>query len=445
MKKRNTVIMGVCAIGLLFLLPAGYGAVTLPYAQFFDGWSVDGTNWAQTGGGVVTRSETEGISGTPAAVVSNDVLTLYVSGNPQNAWFQIWAKPVAGQNDPGVSGVTGAFYVKTNGHLMVYGDAGWADAGALPSSPSGWYGFVVHVDYSNSKWDVYYGSSYGSPLNKASNMPVSFPSGASNALVSIAVESGGRALLDSVGVSPAGSLAVSGTSPSNVMTTVFAGGAGFAPFSLPVYGDRYLSGGGNTLTNALGDDLKTALGTSDALYVRDPASATPEWAGYNPTIGAWQDDPGYNGTDWNVVEFHPTTEFWYSKAGSSAIGFFAYNTAYSIDGAKQPGAPTYNMTLTLNGTAGGKSGFTPLNMPLNLNNVNDANNPVRDPNAQLTEGDLLYVANPSDPGRFTLYMWNDSTGQWTLFGQVPSSQVPGGASMWVRRQAAASASFGVSL
>ena len=442
MNRWNKLIVGTCVAGFMFLLPSGYGAASLPYAQGFDGswtpsgdWSAGGSGVAQSGG---AGDFIETALGAGGVVVSNDMLTLSIASSPQisNSWFQIWAKPVAGTSDPAsMSGVTGAFYVKTNGALMVYG-TNWSQvATGLPTS--GWIGFVVHADYANQKWDIYYSTSYGAPLTKANtSASVPFATGASNRLSSISIESGGRAAVDAVGVSKAFAPVSGPGTPSKVAAKVFAVGSS-ADLDLPVYSDTYTNGAGNNLlSGALGKDLLTGLGLSGSDYVLSRHTQPDnEWNGYVVSGNSWTEDTtGYpNTVPIGSMPIQIVTKLWYTKASASSMGFFAYNTALARDGTVTPAASGYSEIATLNGTSGGKSGFTALSAPKVYTDVNALPFSLFPGAAGLTYGDFLYVTSPSDSARLIQYYWNNT--QWMEWARPPSSVVPAGADMWLKRAA----------
>jgi hypothetical protein len=425
MRRSTGKAACVSAAALLCAAGAALGAAGYPHASGFEGaFNPSNSPWSASGGTVQTDTVLPK-GGLQTCIVSNSSLTLSMSPT-NNAWFQIWMKPVPCAGNPTVDLVNGGFYVKDTGHLMVYtGSPSWLDAGGgFPTDGNTWVGFAVHVDHANGRWDLY--SSIADPnatsLTKvAANLELA---GASSSLSQVTVHSEDKAVLDQFAVT-AGFQGVFATSPNRVLPYEFTANLQSGHFILPVYSDVYTNGAGqNTLAGALGNDLRAGLTPGDVLSVW-----TNGWQSATAGIFGW--------TVNQVVQ--PLAALALNRAPGSPTtwGFFAYNAAQAVTIAGSNNPPhTYSQPLPLSASGAPAYGFTGLTWPKPLpSGLNDAAFPLKDPGANLQPGDRLYKMEPgeSQPREYT---WNDGANAWYRSNAPADAPIPPRTEIWLKRTSA---------
>jgi|GEM_PF-5639984 len=450
MKNLKKAAVCVCVMVLVILGGRTWAAATLPFADGFEGGSWSPSDPWSASGGLVDDTTVEKFAGSYGCIVSNASLTLGITPDTySNVWIQFYAKPATGDDDPEVSNVSGAFYLNSNGKIRVYDTNGWTDAGSVTFTPGQWIGLVVHVDYGQRTWDLYYWKTGagGNTLMRLNSTPFRFPEGASNNLFSVVVESGNAAYLDAVAVSRAfRSIQEGGHSPAYVRAYEFPASFDTNKFNLPVYSSLYTNAGGNNLVGAVGMDLFAGLRPNDEIILYE---AVNNWGGYRVTGSGWANSSANPpNIDYTVRTIEPTDVIRLDRHTSSAAswGFFAYDSAITVEGEKQPTSPPYQMQLSLYGTSGGHSGFTALNWPREEASLNSGTFPITDAGgANLSQGDRLYKANPATPDTYREFWWDDNAKKWMRGNNVSSEAVPGAANMWIKRQASGAATVNFTL
>jgi hypothetical protein len=435
MKEIKFVASALAVISLL--AARGVASTSLPYLDTFEAgsWSVAGP-WSVAGGGTAVGSADYLLQGTKSVKIDNAALTLNVTADVKNnnAWVQVYARPVPGSDDPPApaASVSGAFYLKNDGKLRAYGNFTgdkWETVHDFGSVPSGWMGFILHIDYVNQAWDIYENSGvYGSPMTRLNTGPILFPTtaGAPANMTAFTVQSGGSTYIDAVGVARGGP-AVPGSSLSKVDIYEFATSE-TGDMVLPAYSEAYAQSGGNHLKGAVGLDLRSGLQDGDIITVY----STGGWSDFKILNGDWTEGPYVNQLAINV-DIGPATPLRIQrKSGNpSTLGFFAYGSAVLTKDGDATGACSF--TLTMKGNASpdlDAAGFTYVRggKALTLSTL-----PWNDTCAT---GDRLYKATPAAPFAYKLFAWNDALNRWERWGAVPSvadSLVAVGSKMWIYR------------
>jgi len=426
---KSSVGKALCLSAVAMFLIAGMtlGSTSLPYASGFEGAWTASDPWT-AGGGVAT--DPTHVSGSQGVSITNDSLTLSMTpATYTNVWMQVWARPVVGASDPAVSSVSGAFYVRDDGALRVYTGGSWTTIGTgLPISGNQWLGFIVHADYVENSFDIYYTSgSYGTNMVKMNASPLAFAAAATQA-TSFGVESGDKAYVDAMGASK-GFVPVSLTSASNVRAHEFAAAASSPNFLLPVYSTGYTVAGQNLLSTLLGNDLRTGMQTGDEIKMYGTIN---EYWTYQISGGAWAPVGGAPAP--NAMAILPSTVIQLARGGSETFGFFPYDSALNVEGRRVTGAPAYTTTIDLYGTSGGHSGFTAVNWPTAAATVNAL--PFNNPDGNFVTGDRLFLENPSVPGAYTEHWFDAANNRWMYWAAVPGTALPGAAHMWIKRTTA---------
>lgn len=440
MKLR--MAFGVAGVfGVLALVAMSVQAATsLPYAQGFESGFAMGDPWTTNGGGTSASSAAAVLTGagTQGLLLSNDTATLdIINSSYTNTWIQVYARPVVGSSDPAVSGVSGAFYLTSGGGLRAYTGAWVTVASGLATT--GYKGFIVHADYANDTWDLYYTEGpYKTNMTLANTTgPLLFTSMAGT-IDNVSVASGDAAHVDAVAVSPGKTSAGESGDKVGVYEHPSTSTAQ-ADFTLPVYASRYTSpAGAKSVSGALGNDILSGLVTGDRLYVWTTNDA---FSYYDVNASGALFAPAQSPTAPAVgsMFIYSNTRMMLDPTNSprrQTFGFYAYSnaTVYALNGQIQPSAAGATEAFTLNGTSGGRTGYTALNWP-DADTI--ASCDIKDPDADLSNNDRLFVSAPATPNAFTEYWWNNTAGLWYGFnGQPASASIQAGSKMWVRRQGA---------
>lgn len=414
----NRLFSLLCVAGLVGLAGSAYGAASLPYATGFEGaFSPTADPWSKGPSGAVGTDTVLPKAGTQTLVVSNSSATLTVGSGLTNVWYQVWAKPVAGTNDPTVS-ATGAFYVTTGGVLRAYTGSWTTITNGLPAGGGTWLGFCVHADYTAQKWDIYYTQAGSSMVKVGSNLPFN---GSPTEMASVSIESGDAAAVDQVAVSRAYQ-SVSVSSPDRVVPYEFAASMQTNNFVLPVYSDTYI--GSSNLFGVLGNDLRAALVTGDNIS----AYTASGWQTYTKQgTGLWDFDEMIAAT--TQLELH--------RVGASAtFGFFAYNTSgYLAIGGQDNPSVSSSYSITLNPSGSPTYGFTSIVWPKSIG-LNDhtptTGFPLYNPGAALQVADRLYKQEPGQPEPLE-YTWNNGANAWYRGGAAANATFPAGTRFWLKR------------
>lgn len=432
-------------IGLLAASGAGYAATTLPYAQNFEGAFPD-AHWVVGGGGTVgtSASAVKTGAGTQGLIVSNDTVTLDVQdATYNNAWIQIYARPVKGASDPTVSGVNGAFYITTAGQLKAYSGGVWVNVGGETqfSAPT-YYGFIIHADYENDEWDIYTtAGDYKTDMVKLNGAALEFTLPATH-LDEVIVESGDRAYIDAVAVSRAYDAA-----GSNTRVAVHEHASSATPeaqFTLPAYSASYTASTNKTVGGQIGNHIRSGLVNGDKLLVWS-AMQPDGFSDFRVVAGVFDPSAGStpSATSGEPIYTMTSLKLDQNNTRSDTFGFYPYvnTTVLALDGAIQPSASGSAETLVLNGIGGGAGQHLEGWTALNYSSEDTVNTLIFNSPANFTANDEIFISMPSTPNSWTWYRWNGTAWQRRTGGTQPT--IPAGANMWVKRQAAAPANVPV--
>jgi len=458
MNKAKWFPLAVCLALLALAPPAVFGLAELPFADGFEnGWSLStATNWSMGGTGAVAVS-TVHVMGSNSVAVSNASLTLNLGrmqsqGYP-NVWYRVFAQPVPGTSDPGVQNVTGAFYVRTDNVLRVYGSNGWQNAGTNLMPASTWKGFAVHVDYIDRKWDIYY-TTEASPSNmvRANAAPIAFPTAIhqTNRATSFMVQSGSNACVDAVAVSPAWLPLAANPFQYVALMDFGANAKGYMRLPIFNYGN---SGANNTMAGRLGNDIGTAIRRSpgdtagDMLYVQ----STNQWRPYmaNATGACVQIVSQINVTEQTPsVTFDLSTVIRIDRTNAASCAFFPYNDdadLWSRNGLHTTQAVGLSMSRSLSPrNSDNPQGLTAMSWPSSGTNVNN----LGFTNAtHVNHGDWMSQYDEASGG-FRTWLWStnrtDGAG-WDRSGGTAGDTIAEGSILWVQRTNSSAVDFNITI
>ncbi|MDA0989825.1 MAG: hypothetical protein O3A51_03640 [Verrucomicrobia bacterium] len=425
----------VCALTIFTMSVAGAIAATdIPYAEDFNsGWAEDADPWSDSNTGIVTDDASAALDGAGGLIVSNDTVVLDITdATYSEAWIQVYANPVAGDSDPSPAGVSGSFYVTTGGVLRAYTGSWVTVASGLPTGT--YLGFTVHADYTSDTWDLYYTSGgYTSSMAKANSAPLPFTAPAS-VLETVSIESGERAYVDAIAVSPAyNNIGDLSDSPANVIAIELATTAQ-VDFELQIYSDIYTNEtpDQDLVSSAVGNDLLSGMVDGDELVVLTTTNANADQ--YEVNAGAWfRDTDTLDAQQPTAKEILISTRLQLDldNARSTTWAFLGYNTALAVQSKATGAATGYQETFVLNGT-GNNGGFTACEWAEAESNPNN----LGFTNAHLDTGDYLYV-QVGDTGAWRRYIWNAGASEFRLSGVTATDPVPAGARCWVQRRTSA--------
>ena len=442
---RKQTILALGAVAVLCVSGTAFAAVDLPYADTFDSITLGG-DYTQGGGpGTITADATEPLPGGGAnsLCISNTTLNLAItSGKYSNVWIQVYAKPVTGSADPTVSAVSGAFFVQeTTGIVRVWDGATWEDSGTV--TPDTWVGFLVHVDHTANKWDLYAnnGTFLADAAKIASNLDIG---GSEDDLVEFSVQSGDAGYIDALALGVGGET-VTGASPGSVAVTTFSN-TNIYEFVLPVYAGAWTSS--RKLDGAVGTALISGLTARDEVQFAGNGLAL--WDVYNVSIPAKRffikEGAAPLPSDKDVFENTKIlVDLAYNRSPAVTYGFFPYSTGSYLaeDGVTQAPAAGQSIDLIVNGkgvvaagqNVGGWTG-TKWNDTTLIENL-----PFNDD--ELVHGDKCFIASPGNPNAFAEYWYNEdpnrtvdgSVGIWmSNNNDADGTSVPAGSKIWLQRQ-----------
>lgn len=441
MNAAYSVLRGMAA-GLVALLVTSTVAVaqvdSYPYTNGFESDTIGakpapyGTTWTTNGDGAVYVTNNTSAAGSKSCHIFSDALNLNTSYSTRsNVWLRIFCKPTAyddaGGAQPSAANCSAAFYLSTSGVLYAYADTnglvtgggnGWTNvASGIPTNQ--WLGFVVHLDYFNQLWDLYYTTgSTGATMTKAYSAPLLMSTQHSNRLWQVTVSSGGTSYVDEVSIANAYTELSSGSaSPTNVQylyALTVSRGMGARTIA------KYFGPTSDTLTQELGDVLTRVLNEND--QIRLFFSDRNQWGIYSNklTYWSWKSDPsGKSPANTHITH---TTGFWLDDTTATGtvnvVGFAPYNTT----------DPT-NTTVYGSATAGGWNLFQ---WPYSARSVNGT------PGlgfASAGAGDLIFIYDEAK--RKYVRLWYKAGTGWMQGGNAPSSYVlQEGQGFWYKRAAA---------
>jgi hypothetical protein len=414
-------------------LPFGDG-----FESGFDGSGGGATPWQTNSSGdhIAAASASAALAGSNGLILSNCTATLDITDSAyDNVWLRVYANPAPGTDDPSVSSISGAFYLKSDGTLRAY-TGSWVQVES--GLPTGQYlGFVVHADYSADEWCIY--SSSGA---YETNMTLAVDHDASGSLEFAAVgthiqtfsfESGDTALFDGVAASP-GFLSI-GSCPGFVSTKEVSGAA-VQSFELPLYPAALTNSGNDFISARAGNTLLTGVGSGDKVIFLTHANASDSSDNYLNTAGVFGVDPATPGAPLvGAKELLMSSRLQLDFASADPRVFFIpYDTALSEDGEATGEASGYVETITINGTDV-NSGFTAVEWIESEDGANSLGFGAANPASGLDRGDLLYVQIGATTGWKT-YWWDETqadNAKWRDGGSVAGTVVPAGARCWVQR------------
>ena len=352
---KRVAIVAMVVVGMMVGIPFAQATQNIPYEESFNGWVVGG-NWADDATGYVAGEPTVGLGGAGGAVVSNDTLTLNITpATYDNVWIHMYSKPVLAETEPTVTGVSGAWYVNTNDHLMALTDAGWQNLGAITTG--GWIGFSAQVDYVNRKWNLYYTVNPipGQNMTKANPALMNLATDLYSHAESVSVQSGDRAYLDevtlAVGYEDAGDAQNSAAKIASGTIIIPAG----VNAMVNCFGSFFDNNNNGLMNGTLGAALLDALGDGDIVRVWFDNGSGPDFQPYLVSATGGKHFVPLNGQgDYSVK---PTDPLWISRSsgdGSVDVALFGSN----------PGV--YTADDDDNVAIGAGEGFTPLSWPFNF-------------------------------------------------------------------------------
>ncbi len=396
--------------------------VSLPYGDGFEGRALGSLStadgWSVTNGGA-TVINSPVLAGSRACSITNGGetvrLTLNIdtnSGDYANVWVQYFAKPVCyddSSSAPTVSNETCAFYVNTGGTLRAYttnavGDNVWTNLMSVDTNV--WLGFAVHIDYSNSVWDLYVSQSgtRGGAMAKANtDWSLGVNTNSANAEVEqIIVE--GQAELDNMGAGFAAAL-LGDTTETNVVSMDTLAGTNM--LAVPVH---YYSGNADRLDDTFGDDLATGLKDGDKARFY----WTNGWNVYTYSSGSWTNAPGDDGTD--VTNFHAKGRaMWLERGNTSGIAFFPFD------------AEDFSVSIDVSGSSDSSvaPGWNLVAWPFTESrSINSGNN---FDSVATNWGDRIYLQRN---GRYVRLYWDNANNVWKEGRNISSETLEAGEAFW---------------
>jgi hypothetical protein len=279
--------------GLVLAASVAGAASALPYADGFEAATQPGTAWDNGGTVQGSASATYKLAGSKGLYMSNGWVKLQVTGQPTNAWVQVYTKPAPFYTTPtnSMTGVAGAFYVASTKYLRAYSGSTWSNLVAdFPTNQSEWIGFAAHLDYKAKKWDLYYTrNGYDTTMSRANAGPLSFSSsGAPGAMSNILISTEAQAPIDAFAACSGGAVGVNANSKQYVKVTMsdmlnptkqLTGLAG-----------HDFTGGDATLGGALGSELAALTSPGDTIRVYH---GTGYWTYTNSGTGWVRTDIAY--------------------------------------------------------------------------------------------------------------------------------------------------------
>jgi hypothetical protein len=320
--KIRYVKAGVAGSVFLVLLLAGVaraGMTTDTTVESFESsLNVDAST------GVPTRETTPAPptgGGTYVVQMTNGSVTVNVTGQPQNAWVQLFGRPAGFENEPNSSDYEGAaavFYVTTGNVLRARNGASWDDL-ATGVSTGAWQGFVVHLDYANDQWDMYRitsgSASYeGQTLTRLNGTAMSFADGNTlHSMSNITVTTAATAEIDALRLTPGNSSAGNSFYASIVPRQWTATTSATYIDAVPEHSE---SSPDNTLGGELGEALGEGLSNTDqaTLY----KAITPAYVTSTFNNGSWS-----GGDTALQLPAGSTVWFDYSVAKTALYRYFA--------------------------------------------------------------------------------------------------------------------------
>lgn len=332
MNKLLTFVGLACGLAVSGI--ATGATVSLPFVDGFEAYQVgtvltnpanSAAGWttvAENGTATVVNAAGQVLSGTKACFAEFADLTLSIDPDEYtNVWCQLFAKPSCyddSSGNPDVDAdVVAAFYVNTGGVLKAWSTDTWVTVHENINT-SYWMGFVVHLDYASSNWDLYVtaNNSYAHRLTKVNtNFALGFNAAAGHGSISnLVVE--GSAYLDNVALS-LGYTPVSNSYPyvaTKDYTTV-----GSELIAISEYGYAWTANTSNTLNGELGLDLKSGLVPYNQLRIFGANS----WNAYSlDALMDWQKDSGLDIDSFHIV---PTMGIYvYRTNASASVAFRPY-------------------------------------------------------------------------------------------------------------------------
>ena len=190
-----------------------------------------------------------------------------------NVFCQLYVKPVAFNSEPGAppDGEATGLYVldQTTNNLFAYTAGGWTNLDVIKTVPlDTWLGFAVHLDYDNSKFDVYVTTNgvYTTLMTKANSEPLDMSSSHQGYFSKLTVtnSASGTGCVDVVAVSPSFTDCVA----ANTNLLIAERMAGMQQLATrPPYA---YSGASNLLADAqIGNDLSIGLRDNDQIKLFD--------------------------------------------------------------------------------------------------------------------------------------------------------------------------------
>ena len=414
------VVMSVCVSG-------ARAAATLPHSEGFEsGWS-SANPWSDSGSGSVASDSSTSAEGSASAKIDQHVLIFSAddSENYTNIWIQIFGKPVPSEDAPTVSGVSGAWCVTTSGLLRAYTSAGWETVKTgVPTNQ--WLGFMVHLDYGNTNWDIYYtAGSVLAPMELVNASGMGFPAGYSNEFFTFEIESGsGAAYVDAFDAT-LGYFGVEDTveSPDEVLERDgidLVTGGGMAMTDLA----QHFCAGNNTLGGPLGMILRAALEPGDRIMIYNPVSENFDI--YTAGIPLWVEAGA------NDVVITATTGFWIDTVTSGLdplVGEDTYMAACDVADLAIPVA-------TLNGT--GKTGWTALAWP--FTDTRQVNTSPGFGFATAVGDDAIMIYNTATR-QYDMLRWRNETSEWWYQGSAAHQTLSEGQGFWYYRSTVADSTW----
>ncbi len=433
MNVRKTVSVVVVLSVLLGGLSA-HAATALPYAQSFEGGYPADAHLTDTASGIVAASAAAALTGagTQGLIVSNDTVTLDINNAAyDNAWIQVYMRPVKGATDPDVSGQTGAFYINSTGQLRARNGGVWENVGADGAFLADqYYGFIVHADYGTDTYDIYSNNgTFKGNMTRLNGAPLAFISAAAT-IDNVSVQSGERAFIDALAVSRAFQSA--GQSTRVAVYHHQSSNTAEREFQLPAYSFDYTSpASARTIGGRLGNDILSGLVDGDLILLW--TTNTFGFAGYEVDGGAFNHILYQGGQSLHEPVYTMSRVLIdQNNSRSDSFGFYPYThtTVLALEGDIQSSAAGSSEIIYLNGTDQHPQGWTGLSFNESMP-VGDL--PFNAP-ANFSVNDDLYVSLPSAPNNWSWYRWNGS--QWVKRTGPITGSIPPGANMWVKRQSA---------
>jgi len=136
---------------------------SLPFLETFeplDQGDLDGQNLWDAMHAVVQTDETYGGSAKAGGLTNQAAYaSQYFDGAETEVWTDLYMQPAFGSDDETVtnppSDATFAFYVSTNGHIVVYDGTTPTELSNTPLTEGDWVRFTVHSDHVAGAWDLY--------------------------------------------------------------------------------------------------------------------------------------------------------------------------------------------------------------------------------------------------------------------------------------------------